>query len=394
MNTRILAILATLPLAASIAQAGSPLIRLNDDASSNIMFTAEAVASYNDNIFYQQNKSADTIFTVTPGLELNVGGDGNSKFKMTAKGIFSSYSDYSEVNTQLGVLDALYTYDAHAAFKARVGAGIAEMAQPTTQTAASGDVIRSTAINGLAMGEYKLTEKSTIETGVKYNGIRYTNGFESTYNDQDSYSIPATWLYAVTEKLNAGLTYQYTFTDLSKASATTASEPGQQSIHFVGLTARGLVTEKLQLNADAGVGRISVRERALALGGEFDDTTFNFGLSATYTITEKLSAIISGNRSFSAGAEAQAITTTRGNIGLNYSISEAWSAGAYTGLSNEKYDTLSREDDIFTAGANVTYLINKYWRTTLSYAYLNDDSSAPGVSFNNNIIALSASVKY
>ena len=389
MNTRILALIAALPL---VAQAGSPLIRLNEDGSSNIQFTGEASASYNDNIFYQNNKSSDTIFTVAPGLELNVGGDGNSKFKVTAKETFSSYSDHSDVNTQLGSIDALYTYDAQSAFKARVGAGLAQKAQPTTQTApVAGTIVRTLETNAFAIGEYKMTEKSSVETGVKYNGTRYTNGWDRSFNDQDSYSIPVSWFYAITDKLDAGFTYQYTFTDLTK-TAGGGLEPGQQDIHFFGLTTRGQVTEKLKVEANAGIGMLSVSDRAF--GGNDDTTTFNFGLAATYAVTEKLTTFISGNRNFSAGANAQAVTTTAGNVGVNYAIDQAWTATAYTGYMVQDFDLGNRKDDIFTAGASVTYAINKYWKTTLSYSYMNDSTNLAGGDFDNNIIAISASVKY
>lgn len=393
MTQRILALLATLPLAASIAQAGSPLIKLNDDGSANIMFTGTASATYNDNIFYQNNKDSDLIYSIAPGLELNVGGDGNSKFTLTASETFNTYSDFSDLNNNVANINALYVYDAGSRFKGRVGAGFTQQVQPTILTAVQGDIVETTNLTGQAIGEYKLTEKSSIETGVRYNGIRYTS-YENIYNDQDSVSVPVTWLYSVTDKLFAGFTYQYTFTDLAKADAPAALEPGKQTVNFVGLTLRGQATEKLSVETNAGIGFLSITDRALGLGGDSDQTTFNFSLSANYAISEKLSAVVTGTRSFSAGAVAQGVTTTEGRVGLNYAISEAWVASAYTGLANQKYDT-GGKDDIFTAGASASYIINKYWRTTLSYSYMNDNTGRPGVQdFDNNIIALSASVRY
>lgn len=393
MTQRILALLATLPLAATLAHAGSPLIKLNDDGSANIMFTGTASATYNDNIFYQHDKDSDLIYSIAPGLELNVGGDGNSKFTVTASETFNTYSDFSDLNNNLAAINALYTYDAGSRFKGRIGAGFTQQVQPTILTAVQGDIVETTNMNGQAIGEYKLTEKSSIETGVRYNGIRYTS-YENIYNDQDSFSVPVTWLYSVTDKLFAGFTYQYTYTDLTKADAPGALEPGKQSVNFVGLTLRGQATEKLSVETNAGIGFLSITDRALGLGGDSDQTTFNFSLSANYAVTEKLSAFVSGARNFSAGAVAQGVTTTEGRIGVNYAISEAWVASAYTGLSNQKYDT-GGADDIFTFGASASYIINKYWRATLSYSYMNDSTDRVGVKdFNNNIIALSASVKY
>lgn len=390
MTTRFFLFAALLPL---ISEAGAPLLRLNEDGTSNIQFLGDASVSYNDNIFYRKDKTSDTIFNVSPGLELNVGGDGNSKFKVTARESFSFYTDNNDLNSQLGSLDALYTYDAQSRFKGRVGAGISQRAQPSNLTAVAGGIIKTLETNALAIGEYKVTEKSSIETGVTYNGIRYTNDDAGRFNDQDSISIPVSWYYSITEKFSAGLTYKYTFTDLLKS--TLNPEPGSQEIHFIGLTARGKATEKLSLEANAGVGMLSISDRRLGGVSANDDyATFNFGLKANYAVTEKLTTFVSGNRLFSAGAQAQAVTTTGINVGANYTINEDWAATAYTGIMRQEFDTGGR-DNIFTAGTSLSYAINKYWKTSLSYSYLTDSTNRPGASgFDNNIVTLSASVRY
>jgi hypothetical protein len=73
-KTILLAALAALPLAAGVAHASSPLLKLNEDGSTAIFFVADASTAYNDNLFYQPNKTDDVIFTVAPGFELVAGG--------------------------------------------------------------------------------------------------------------------------------------------------------------------------------------------------------------------------------------------------------------------------------------------------------------------------------
>lgn len=401
ISKNILAVaLASLPFAAGVAHAGSPLIPLNDDGSAAIFFVADASVVYNDNIFYQNSKTGDTIFTVAPGFELVAGGDGNSKFNLVFKEAMSAYVDHSNLNSQLANVDAKYTYDADTAFKATVTAGFHQTQQPTNQTRVAGDIVKSDTFNGGANGEYKATEKSTIALGVNYNGTRYTS-YQNLFNDLDTVGVPVSWYYAVTDKLDAGFTYQYTHSEIYKTTSQTgpAFRDGTQDIHFAGLTARGAVTDKFKLEANAGVGFSSL-ESVTAGVAKQDSTTFNFALKSSYAITEKLSATLGGGREFAVAAQGQQTTTTHGEFGLNYAITEDWSANTNVGYMVQDFGANSgvggigsRQDRIITAGVGAAYKLNKYVSFAAAYTYMHDDMNQPG-DFDTNVITLSASVKY
>ena len=388
--------LASLPLAGSVALASSPLIPLNSDGSAAIFFVADASAAYNDNIFFQKNKTDDFIFTVSPGLELVAGGDGNSKFDLIFKEDLVAYADKSNLNNQRANLDATYTYDAQAAFKASLAAGFHQTAQATNQTNVDGTIVRTNTFYGKGNGEYKLTEKTTLSVGAGYNGTRYQN-LQSVFNDQDSYNIPVSYYYGVTDKLDVGLTYQYTYTTILRNDSQTGAgfQDGNQQVHFVGLTSRGSVTEKLKLEANAGVGVSELESVVVGLPKE-DNTTFNFSLKSTYLVTEKLTASLEGGRNFSVGALGQQITTTSGTFGLSYVISEAWSANGNVGYQNQAFaGPGGGTDKILTAGLGVGYQLNKYVKFGVNYSYFNDNTDRPGAQdFDNNTISFTASVKY
>lgn len=391
-KTILAAALAALPLAAGVAHAGSPLLPLNSDGSTAIFFVADASVAYNDNLFYQANKTDDVIFTVAPGFEFVAGGDGNSKFNLVFKEAMSAYVDHSNLNTQRANVDAKYTYDAQSAFKGTLTAGFHQTQQPTNQTNIAGDIVETDTFNGGANGEYKATEKSTLTLGVNYNGTRYTS-FQNLFNDQDSVNIPAHWYYAVTDKFDAGFTYQYTHTNISTNDIQAAAglADGTQEIHFAGLTARGSVTEKLKLEANAGIGFSELE----AIGGTTtDSTTFNFTLKSTYAVTEKLTASLSGGRNFAASAIGRQTTTTNGNLGLSYAISEDWSANASVGYMVQVFDGLGRKDNIITASLGASYQLNKFVSFSAAYSHFNDDMNVAGGDFNTNVVTLSASVKY
>lgn len=382
------AALTALPFAGS-AFAGSPLLPLNEDGSTAIFFVADATAAYNDNIFYQKDKTGDVIFTVAPGFELVAGGDGNTKFNLVFKEALTAYVDHSQVNNQLANVDAKLDYEAGGPAKVSLEGGFHQTAQPTNQTVQAGDIVTTNQFNAGATGEYKATEKSTLVSGVRYNGIRYTN-YEYLYNDLDTFSVPVSWYYGITDKLDAGLTYQYTYSGISENAIQSALgvKAGNQQIHFIGLSSRGQVTDKLKLEANAGVGY------ARLSGGSAEgtnDTTFNFSLTSTYAVTEKLTMSLTGAREFSVSAVGGQVTTTRGVLGANYAISESWSTNASIGYMDQAF--ANGKDRIFTTGAGVAYAPNKYWKLGANYSYMNDDSTRIG-DFDNHIFSFTASLKY
>jgi len=391
----LVASLATLPLVVSL-HAGSPLLKLTDDGSASIFFVADASAQFSDNIFYRADKTSDGIYTLAPGLNLVAGGEGNSKFNLVVKEALTAYWNNTQLNNQRTLVDATYKYDAGQAFKAELSAGYHQYVQPSNQTAVAGDIVKNDAYNAGVNAEYRVTEKSTVTVGGTYNGIRYTN-YQGLFNDQDAFGIPVSWLYSVTDKLDLGFMYSYGYTDLYKNDTQSGAgfHDGNQQTHFGGLRARGSITEKLKLEANAGIGYSELKSVFVGAPTE-DNTTFNFNLTSTYAVTEKLTASLSGGRNFSVGAQGQQITSTNGLLGLDYAISEQWSAGANTGYTNQQFAGAGAGTDrIFNAGANVTFKPNKYWNLSLAYTYLNDDTTRPGADdFDNNVVTLSASFRY
>lgn len=387
----LVAALGALPLAAI----ASPLIPLNSDGSSAIFFVADASITYSDNIFYQPNKTNDEIYRIAPGFELVAGGDGNNRFDLVFKYDLAAYGNHHDLNNQLAKVNAKYVFDAQSAFKATVTGGFNQLAQPTFETATvvTDQLVKTNNFNGGATVEYKLTEKSTVVVGGNYSGIRY-DSFSDRFNNLDTYSIPVSWYYAVTEKLDAGFTYQYGHSTIhSNSGAQTGLSNGKQNSQFLGFSLRGKATEKLTIEGNAGAGYV---DTDFVGSGSADSTTFNFNLKAAYAITEKLSASISAGRNFGVSAQGDQTVNTNVNLGLSYAITENWSANGSIGYMVQEFDgnaANGRKDKIITASVGTAYKINKYFDVGAQYSYFHDDA-VNAQNFNYNMVSITAGVKY
>ena len=254
-------------------------------------------------------------------------------------------------------------------------------------------LVHTNNFNGGANVEYKVTEKSTLVAGGNYAGTRYTS-YAERCNNTDTFVIPVSWYYNVTEKLGAGFTYQYTNTSImANSGAQTGLANGSQNIHFGGLTLRGKATEKLDIEANAGAGYVDIDYVG---GNSTHNTTFNFNLKATYDITEKLSATLSGGRNFGVSAQGDQTINTNVNFGLNYAITDKLSANAGVGYMEQTFEGLAtngRKDKIITANAGVSYKINQYFNVGATYSYFHDQvNTSP--NFDYNIVSITAGVKY
>jgi len=62
--------------------------------------------------------------------------------------------------------------------------------------------------------------------------------------------------------------------------------------------------------------------------------------------------------------------------------------GFRLGLTNNDYEGISREDDVYTAGAYARYLMQRNLYLSMNYNYTNRDSSVTGADYERNVIML------
>jgi hypothetical protein len=68
--------------------------------------------------------------------------------------------------------------------------------------------------------------------------------------------------------------------------------------------------------------------------------------------------------------------------------------GFRVGLTNNDYEGISREDDVYTAGAYGRYLMQRNLYLSLNYNYTNRDSSVSGADYEKNVIMLRVETQF
>ena len=127
-------------------------------------------------------------------------------------------------------------------------------------------------------------DKIDGEIGGNWEYTEYLGHWAQSYSDVDVYSIPVSVYYRITEKISAGLTYQYRYSEFSGGLASYNADYGtSRNDHFGGLTVRGELLPKLTATVYAGVtyrdpgGSVYVQNE--------DDTTFAFNATLGYALT-------------------------------------------------------------------------------------------------------------
>ena len=120
------------------------------------------------------------------------------------------------------------------------------------------------------------------------------------------------------------------------------------------------------------------------------------GLDAnlTWMATNKLLVQLALSRDFETGGEGESIEATRANLVGNYSFNTNWSTTANLGYSETDYTDNVREDEQFTGGLRIMYVLNTHWRFSAGYAYTENDSSRANSSYENETLDLTAILRY
>lgn len=382
------------------AYAGSPLIPLpsvGEDAG--IRALANASISWNDNIYLADtNEDADTVVKISPGFEFTTGDEGRSRATLRFIENFVFYLDNSDNDKALENLDFTFDHGGEGdKLKLAIAAGFHHNQSPSSRESATrGSMTRSYNYYANAILSYKLGEKTSVRSGFKWNGLSYQNHREY-YNDREQYAIPLYLYYAVTEKLNVGLTAEWRYVDLAasgnnRANTEGRNSPGTQQVWFFGLSAEGNAWEKLSLKGRIGVTTSDYSDRTI--DGVNKKDTMGASITADYKATEKLSTALTFSRDFELGGAAESILSTHVRLGAKYRITDLLTADASLGYRLDDYQYSDREDDIWTFSVGASYAINDYTSAYANYSLAVDDSNTVNCDYTNNIITVGISFRY
>jgi len=102
------------------------------------------------------------------------------------------------------------------------------------------------------------------------------------------------------------------------------------------------------------------------------------------------------------GASAIEETTTAGssgyqsrgvNLTVDHELLRNVLLSGSVGYTNDKYETITRQDDVISAGLGVAYLLNRNFDLGLNYNYVDRDSDVTGNDYTTNKVALTLTGK-
>lgn len=372
-----------LNLSSSMVQS-SPLVSVDDYL--NLYFDGSSALVWQSNIFYDdQDEENELMLVMSPGLEANIG-SGLSGFEATIKGSYEiqRFEELFDLNHEYAHVSAVGSYDG-----ARLDLNAAysfdeEQTTAGEQGTSGRQFIEMAITQAHLMSYYTLSPKFSLELGARYNDREFKEA-KNRLADVESFSIPVDVFYELTPKVDLSFGYEYTFEEVGRSVEDFHRESG-----FLNVGAHGDLLPKLD-------GFFRIGFRSVNPEGATRETDSSLGLDADFThlTTPKLTSKLNLHRRFEVGSEAQSVESTGARLNVEYAISNNYRASTYAGFTYQDFkDGNDGRDFIQRFGVRFSYLPNQYWALGTGYAYVDSDSNRLGQGYKNQIVDLSASLRY
>ncbi|MBV8892307.1 MAG: outer membrane beta-barrel protein [Acidobacteria bacterium] len=131
----------------------------------------------------------------------------------------------------------------------------------------------------------------------------------------------------------------------------------------------------------------------------------DYGGELVWTVTTLTTLTFDGLRTFYTGTPSSGTTITTGPAGNGYLVSSVGVRADHELLrnllltfnatyENDNFQGITRTDNVFGAGAGVTYLINRYLFLGGSFNYYQRSSTFAGASFNQDVVMLRVGTQF
>jgi hypothetical protein len=312
-----------------------------------------------------------------PGVDLHTTG-GTSQAGLNLSEQFVRYASHSELNSNLPSLAGNFAYDSGPS-KLTLASSYQEMDQSNLQSRNISQTVSHNLTDASANGSFGLTAKTGLGLGASFERTTYPQ-VGLGYVDNDVWSLPIDLYYAVTPKVDLSLGYN--FRDTSSANSGFSSKDS-----FYNVGARGSFTPKL-----SGQIRVGVTQRRFNGGGS--ESQLGLGTTLTYLLTPKTSFDLTVSNDFnnSAFGSSQKVLS----IGLNgqFALTQAWSVQSGVSYDATKYlGGFPRSDKFWVGNLGASYALTLRSALQLSYLYRKNSSNVP-VNFSDNVVSLSASIRF
>ncbi len=352
----------------SAAASAAPFLAIGDGAE--LFATGTVGVRADDNIFLASAKTSDTIFEITPGLDMTFGKDSQLKGDLSLMDQFNSYASHSSLNTNLFSGDFRSNYD-DGKLKMGFSTGFHELNQNTVDNRG---LTRRDVSNIAGNGETEISQITSIGGGVTFTHTRYKR---AGYGNLDDTTVPLNFYYKMTPKLDVSGGYQY------RDFQTTVGKNSTDNFFNVG--ARGELSPLL-----TGQFRVGYLNRKISSGSDFNMLGLDGSLSYELTPKTALQLTISNGPDTSPQGQQQKNFAIGGSV--NFAIDDQWSANA--GLNYRAIDYGTRTDDYTEGTIGGAYVVNAYVKIVGAFVTRHNSSVLSGSQFTNNVFSLSGNLRY
>jgi hypothetical protein len=372
---------------------------LSQGEGSKLTALATLGVQRDNNVYFSHaDKTADTIFSLEPGLSYQYGQNAQNHGLISYQENFLRYVDHTAPNVDLANVNGNLAYS-DGAINLTASGNYQQLFQNNIDELTIGPqaLIRSDVYNLNANGEFEIGGKTSASIGVAYNHTTY--GLASLLSSQDI-TFPVDVYYKLTPKVDvfAG----YSFGVFKPLDGGPEAKDG-----YANIGARGDFTAKLSGSVSVGYITRTFDNNPSTVASSQTQSTHSLGFSGNlnYEFTPKTSASLSFNRSFNASALAQTTTYTTYTLALNTEITPQWSIGE--SLSEQLIDygpqvffvdntlpTTNRRDNLLTANVHLTYTYSRWLNGTIGYTFRDDHSSISEIDFSDNVFSFTIGLSY
>lgn len=380
---------AVVPLIGALSSANAALT-LGD--SVNVNFLGTVSSKYESNVLLVRNSGGDTkgdtSVTIAPGILLSYNNPQVSDFSGSLNYNYriTSFRNYNDLNTQDNNLSGQVVY-ALSGMNVRGTLSYVEahtnvdLDPLSASEVLAGRVDRNVLSVG-AVADMQFSPKTSVDFGALYLLQAYdTLG----YTDNTSLSIPINFYHALTAKTDATLDLTYRTVWLGSQNSANATD---MSV-MMGL--RGEISPKITGYLRGGF--TSRDNRSLADGT--DKTMLTFSGSLNYEVSPLLSLAATLNRDFGVSSYTRGSTErTGGGLSATYHFIDSFSAGASLNYWNTKYQGYDRTDDYIVTSVFASYAPNENLNFRVAYNYNVNNSDSLFADYDNNVLEVSASIRF
>ena len=365
---------------------------------------AELDESYNSNIFATTTRpAADLITAVSPSFDL-VSIFPRSSFDLSGGATFQDFAAHPSQNTQTGTVSASgglsVTSGSSLYANALVSHPYISYGSPNSPAAIAEPVTywNYAARAGFAQGGRRISYG--VDVGVaaaQYNAAPLVGGGVSPQSSQNSL-IPDAALHASYEIAPDYL--GYIRIDGSRYNYLRAVSAANSTTYRVDLGLQILPRHVIFGNVYAGYLVQNYTQSSLG------STPFpDYGGELVWTVTTLTTLTFDGLRTFVTGTPATTTTLTTGPAGNSYLVSSVGARADHELLRNllltlnatyeiDNFQGITRTDNVYSAGAGVTYLVNRFFFMGGSFSYYQRSSTASGSSYTQNIVMLRVGTQF